>query len=307
MTPSDLQPWPESSLAKFHPAIEGCARGRLPPNITVMQLALAASRPEEIEAALSAARAAVMPRSGEAEVGERLDSALRMWRDNPQAFSIIKALMDSVDHAADGLGPDHWAETYDRIAAISPEGSVALYSLGNPDLLRAATDEVLAWLASRSLLGDDRRVLEIGCGIGRLLAALSPHVAEARGLDVSAGMVQRARERCAGLRNVSVGIASGRDLAGEADGSVHVVLASDVFPYLVQSGSATVERHLEEVARVLVRGGHLAILNFSYCGDHQSDRAELDAAAARNGLALCRAATGDFALWDAATFLLRKS
>lgn len=297
-----LEPSPE----RLRPALEGCATGSLPPNIAVMQLAMHAASAEEIGAALEAARAAVGQGPTAREARARLDQALRLWRENPQAFGIVKTMLDGVDHADEALGPEHWAETFDRLAAASPEGSVALYALGNPDLLRAATDEVVERLGDWGLLDADRRVLEIGCGIGRLLEALSPHVGQARGLDISSGMVERARERCAGLRNVSIEIASGRDLAGVKDGSVDLVLASDVFPYLVQEGPEAVERHLAEVARVLAPGGHFAILNFSYRGDHERDKAELGAAGARNGLTLRRVATGDFTLWDATTFLLQR-
>jgi len=48
------------------------------------------------------------------------------------------------------------------------------------------------------------RVLDVGCGIARLLKWVAPHCREAIGLDVSAGLLRIARERLAGLSNARV-------------------------------------------------------------------------------------------------------
>jgi SAM-dependent methyltransferase len=48
------------------------------------------------------------------------------------------------------------------------------------------------------------RVLDVGCGIARLLKWVAPNCREAIGLDVSAGLLRIARERLAGLSNVRV-------------------------------------------------------------------------------------------------------
>ena len=283
---------------RLGPALEGCATGALPPNVALLRLAMEARKADEVEVALAGA-------VGEAQgqEAERLGAALRLWRGNPQAFSVVKATLQGVEH--DGGGdPALWARAFDRLAEVAPEGGVALYALGNPDLLRAATAEVVVRMDEWGLLGPRARVLEIGCGIGRFLEALAGQVAEVTGLDVSEGMVARARERCGGLANVRLEVSSGRDLAGIPDGSLDFVLAADVFPYLVQAGIAG--RHVEEAARVLAPGGHLLVLNYSYRGDLGQDQDEAAALAGSHGLEVRRMESGDFALWDAATFLLRK-
>jgi SAM-dependent methyltransferase len=296
---------PSAVSERLRPAIKGCATGALPPNVTLLRLAIEAIRPEEVEAALSEALDRMR---GEGEA-ERLREALALWRANPQAFATVQTVLDGVEHGGPAQDPEqgvaHWAEAFDRLARVAPEGGVALYALGNPDLLRAATAEVVARLEGWGLLGPEVRVLEIGCGIGRLVGALAPQVGQVTGLDVSPGMIAQARGRCAGLANVALGVSSGRDLSGLPDRAFDLVLAADVFPYLVQAGIAG--DHVGEAARVLRPGGHLVILNFSYRGDPARDRAEVAALAARHGFDLRRAATGDFALWDAATFLLRKA
>jgi SAM-dependent methyltransferase len=257
---------------------------------------MAAQTPRELEAALETAIAdATGPEAA------RLSAALSLWRANPQAWDTVKSVIGGVDHEGT-TDPAGWREAFDRAARASPEGAVALYALGNPDLLREATADVVERMRGWGLLGG--RVVEIGCGIGRFVAALAPHARHVTGLDISPVMLERAQERCAGLPNVALRLTSGQGLDGVGEASTDLVLAADVFPYLVEAGLAA--RHVEEAARVLKRGGHLLILNFSYRGDPAQDRAEVAALAERHGFAVQRAAEGDFAHWDAATFLMER-
>ena len=89
------------------------------------------------------------------------------------------------------------------------------------------------------LLGPDRDVLDLGCGIGRVAAALSPRVRSVAGLDIAPAMIAAARARCAGIGNLRFLLGSGLDLAPFADRSLDLVLAVDSFPYLVQSGGSS--------------------------------------------------------------------
>ncbi|TNC44161.1 class I SAM-dependent methyltransferase [Rubellimicrobium rubrum] len=289
---------------RLRQVLDGCATGALPPNIALLRLVTEAVRPEEVEDAL--ARAST---ESQGEAAGRLGAALALCRENPQAFGYVKSVLHGVDHdgPTNGQGVAHWADTFDRLAMAAPEGGVALYALGNPDLLKAATEEVVAWLAAHRLTRSDARVVEIGCGIGRFVAALAPHVGHVTGLDISPGMIARAQERCAGLPNVALRVSSGADLADVPDGAADLVLAADVFPYLVQAGGDVATTHIHEAARVLAEGGHLAILNYSYRGDSGRDLQEIEALAAPAGLVVRRSALQDFSLWDAATFLLGKN
>ena len=92
---------------------------------------------------------------------------------------------------------------FDRLVEMNAEASVALYSLGEPGLLDAATREVVDLLDQLAVLGPERHVLDIGCGIGRFERALADRVAAITGIDISPQMLQAARQRCAGLANVS--------------------------------------------------------------------------------------------------------
>jgi SAM-dependent methyltransferase len=144
-------------------------------------------------------------------------------------------------------------------------------------------------------------ILDFGCGIGRLTAALAAEAGSVLGLDVSPAMIAEARARHPGLRFETC---SGGDLAGLADACCDLVLAVDVFPYLVQGGLGLAGRMVAEAARVLRPGGTLLILNFSYRGT-PADRHDLPDIAAACGFGVLRNGTREFVLWDGNIFWLR--
>jgi SAM-dependent methyltransferase len=211
------------------------------------------------------------------------------------------------DHSALGRdatgGLASIAAFFDRAVVHSPEAGVALYSLGDPAILAAATAEAVRWLAGAGLLRPETDVLDLGCGFGRVAAALAPRCRSVLGLDVSAGMVAEARRRHAGLPNARFETTPGRDLSALPAGAFDLILAVDSFPYLVQAGVA--EAHVAGAARALRPGGALAVLNLSYRGDPQLDRADAARWAGAHGMALEASGATPFALWDGAAFVFR--
>lgn len=130
-------------------------------------------------------------------------------------------------------------------AAESPE---AFAASGEIDL----AEQVLDGLA----VSRDWRVLEIGCGIGRLLKPLSARVAWAVGVDLSDEMVRRGREYCADRPNVELHRTDG-SLGFLEAGSFDFVFSHIVFQHLPRK--TYVERYLREAHRVLKPGGVLRI------------------------------------------------
>ncbi len=305
---------------KLRPILEAYLAGGMPPNIALMRLCIEAASPDEVRAAvqevgLSCDRASELergpvPPSAPAPKLERLSALSRLLDQNPTAWATIRAVMAEAEHdrsisSAEGAVA-HWSAVFDRLAKVQPEAGVALYALGSPDLLEAATAEIVEALRGWGLLHVSSHVLEIGCGIGRFVRVLAPEVSYVTGLDLSREMIARARERCAGLTNVRLEVSSGRDLAGLGDASFDLVLAADVFPYLVQAGAELAARHIAEAGRVLRPGGTLAILNYSYRGDVGLDRRDITPEAERAGFALVEEPRPSFQHWDGSVFLLRK-
>jgi SAM-dependent methyltransferase len=115
-------------------------------------------------------------------------------------------------------------------------------------------------------------------------------------------MIAEARRRHPGL---CFETCSGKDLAGLATASCDLVIAVDVFPYLVQGGLELAAGMIAEAARVLRPGGELLILNFSY-RDVAMDRRDMPAIAAASGFELLLNGRRGFVLWDGAIFRMRR-
>jgi SAM-dependent methyltransferase len=217
-------------------------------------------------------------------------------RSHPERVAQARALI------AAGLDPPARVEDaralFDRLAAEAPEAGVALYTLGDPELMDAATAELVdvtnRW---HSLVG--QKVLDFGCGIGRASRAMAARGAGVIGLDVSPAMIAEARERGGSPRYV---VGNGRDLHGIAGTSIDVILAADSFPYLVAAG--LLEAHVAEAARVLRPGGSLIVFNWSYRDDIEADAGEAARLAGGHGFEVVRSAEYPFAIWDAAGFQL---
>jgi SAM-dependent methyltransferase len=216
-------------------------------------------------------------------------------RAHPERVEQARALVATGLDAPDT--PEGARALFDRLAVQAPEAGVALYALGDPGLLDAATQELVdvveAW---RPIAGRD--LLDFGCGIGRVSRELARRGARVTGLDVSPGMIADADRRGGDVRYL---VGNGRDLSALADQSLDLVLAADSLPYLVAAG--LLERHLAEFARVLRPGGALIVFNWSYRGDAALDAVEAGAA---QGFLLRRSGERPFAIWDATGFLLQR-
>lgn len=287
--------------------VRGVAQGRLSPGVALIHLLGTTGSLAGLEAALDGA-----------EASDTADPVLRRGirklraglAANREGSARAAALLRAHDAEPPGASAEEelarWRRFFDWSVEQSPEASVALYSLGDAKQLAEVTREVVALLHRLEVLRPDRRVLEIGCGIGRFVQALSGEVAQIVGIDISPRMIAYARERCHGLANVRLLETSGHDLSMFESRSFHLLLAVDVMPYLHRAGSSLVATHLAEAARVLGPRGDFVILNFSYRQDMEVDRQEVRELAARMGFLVLRNGQAHLSSWDGLTFHLRK-
>lgn len=98
-----------------------------------------------------------------------------------------------------------------------------------------------------------RRALEIGCGPGRLLRPMSRLFGEIHGVDVAEAMIQRARQRLAGIPHAHAHTGSGSDLAQFADASFDFIYSYAVFQHIPSRD--VVFNYLREAVRVLKPNG----------------------------------------------------
>lgn len=97
------------------------------------------------------------------------------------------------------------------------------------------------------------RVLEIGCGIGRMTVPLARRFAEVEAVDVAPEMVRRAGEMLADVPHARARQTDGASLAEYADASFDFVFSYLVLQHIPEP--AVVRGYLKEIARVLRPGG----------------------------------------------------
>lgn len=98
----------------------------------------------------------------------------------------------------------------------------------------------------------EMRVLEIGCGAGRMTRALSAQFGEVHAVDVSAEMIRIAREKTGDLSNVFLYRNNGMDLREIPDATLDFALSFIVFQHI--PSKAVIESYVREVQRVLKPG-----------------------------------------------------
>ncbi len=110
-------------------------------------------------------------------------------------------------------------------------------------------------------------VLEIGCGLGRLLRPLSARVKEAHGVDISSEMVSQAAEALADCPNVVIRQTDGT-LGQFSSEYFDFCFSYTVFQHI--SDKAAVLRYIQDSGRVLKPGG---LFRFQICrGEPDSPR-----------------------------------
>jgi SAM-dependent methyltransferase len=294
----------------FEGILEDCAAGAIAPAIAVSRLLLAgADREMALQAHQRAVRRCSLT-SHEEDACARLEQVRQLLgRLTPDSIAVASLIRGGRDGTRDApsieAGIAMSRDFFDRAVAFSGEASVALYSLGDPELLAAATVEIVDLFEEWGLLGPERSILQIGSGIGRLEEALAARVRVACGIDVSANMLAVARRRCAGLANVLLLRSSGRDLSLFKDETFDLVYGVDSFPYMHGAGMSLVEAHVREAHRVLRSRGELVILNFSYRGRPEQDRQDMARLGNACGFDVLVAGSQPFRSWDALAFRLR--
>ena len=137
-------------------------------------------------------------------------------------------------------------------------------------------------------------------------AALSPHVAEAHGIDISPKMVEAARRRCAGLPNVFFSVTSGRDLGGLPGGALRPRLRGRLLPLCPPGRSGDRRDPLPRGGAGPAPGGEFVILHFSYRDSTEADRAEVRKLCRAAGFMVVMNGAQPFKLWDGVAFRMRK-
>ena len=163
----------------------------------------------------------------------------------------------------------------------------ALYFIDNrldyrhPDAERFWADgerDLDAMLAALGVsIGPHDRVLEIGCGIGRLTRVISRRAASVKAIDVSERMLADAQRHHPELSNVEWLLGDGTSLARIETASVDACISSVVFQHIPDP--AITLGYVREMGRVLRPGGWSAFQLSNDSRAHRPRRARLAQAA----------------------------
>lgn len=118
---------------------------------------------------------------------------------------------------------------------------IALLDGLEPEFLRSAT------------------VLELGCGVGRIMREMAKRCSRIVGTDISAFAIEKARQMLSGFGNSEVNVGNGKNLDGVQNGSFDFVYSFGVLtnvPVLICAG------YCLEIARVLKDDGLARLLFF---------------------------------------------
>jgi SAM-dependent methyltransferase len=150
----------------------------------------------------------------------------------------------------DGNTLDDYKSFWERAAQVDAKRAIADQTGDN----EFETSGVPERDALAPLIAATDRVLEIGCGIGRVMQHLSPLCAEVHGVDISAEMAAAGTERLAHLTNVTFHVGNGYDL-GEFDDEYFDLVYSTIA--LQHMPKTTAFNYLVEAHRVLRPEGTL--------------------------------------------------
>ncbi len=101
--------------------------------------------------------------------------------------------------------------------------------------------------------GPDDRLLDVGCGSGAAVRAAAPTVDRAVGVDLSPGMIDRARELARATPNVEFAVADAEALPFDGATFTTLLCTTSLHHY------PSPERAVAEMARVLTPGGRVVI------------------------------------------------
>jgi SAM-dependent methyltransferase len=152
------------------------------------------------------------------------------------------------------LHAPNYKALWDAKASTTQGALLAVDGSTNEDVLRMTGAYSARQVEAALELRASDRVLELGCGVGRIGRELAPNIAHWEGSDISGNMLKVARERLAAHANVGLTELTRTSLQPLADASFDKAYCVAVFIHMDKEDFYL---YLEDLARVLKPGGLL--------------------------------------------------
>lgn len=113
---------------------------------------------------------------------------------------------------------------------VHPWESV-IEGINNPSKLYQKSDDLVKLLKKLKLINKNTKVLDIGCGVGRLEYKLGKEVKFCLGIDIAPSMIALAKKNTS-TKNVKFMVVNGRDLSGLGSMQFALIFSMIVFQHL---------------------------------------------------------------------------
>src|SRR3954451_4508041 len=97
-----------------------------------------------------------------------------------------------------------YKQIWDNLSTTFADASYHVCLIGDEDEIQRNGAITTEFLVSVLRIEPTDKVLEIGCGVARIGRELAPHCAEWHGCDISGNMIAYAKERVAGIPNITL-------------------------------------------------------------------------------------------------------
>ncbi len=217
---------------------------------------------------------------------------------NTALWTVVKEAMES----AQSSDPNQYMKDYWDVLAKANHRHTILASFDNDNerFYCEETPYLDGFNEQFSLFDSSSRVLDVGCGAGRIVYALRNRVKSIVGVDISATMIELARE-VAPEEQCEFVVGNGKDLAFLPDNSIDFAYSLLVLQHMRQD---VMFDNLKEVARILAPQGkflfslpsaggydHPRVTSEDLWSVQMYDRAEITSHLSESGLSLVEIVT----------------
>jgi len=155
-----------------------------------------------------------------------------------------------------------YKETWDQRVTSLQSGAIAVDGSANEDTLVSNGQWTSTQVKAALDINPQDIVMELGCGVGRIGRELATDCKQWIGADISANMIDCAKQRLQSLENVSFHVLSGNHLSVLADDSVDKAYSIAVFCHLDKED---LFNYLRELKRVIKQGGTIFVETWNLC------------------------------------------